>query len=318
MIRDGPQWSSFRLYPRKVKVTRDQIEQARGTTMPDWMWESFCTEAAENYEWLGREMTLEQALGLLRGDPLGSKRRRATTTRSLERRGEALGAWALRGIRNSVKVRFWRQRHGLMAMDALHRAILSVIDASDGLPAHEEALEWIQGTAEGDVEWWREIPAGSWLAELADCAAEVAAEYRMRRCEATVAVACDVAGFVEPVLTWAELRSQFGDTWTPAGPLSRIVLEVDPMTPPEVVASAYREARADWLPGPRRIMGDRMLRLAAFMAGETRVIDGPRSRWGYERPFVEMERDWRMASGDGPNPNFARDAREAVRLIHQG
>lgn len=297
-----------------MKVTRAEVEQAHGKQLSDFVWESLAREAEENYELVGLDFTLDAALGLLRVE---RRERHARTTEALELRGEALGAWALQSISARTSVQHWRLRYGTLSPDALHATISEAIAGAEGTEAHSIPLEWLELDDGAEVAHIEYVPRRSWLAELADLSAEVADEYRMLRPDACVAIACDVAGMVEPVVVSGERRATFAGFWSGGvGPATRIVLHVDPMTSPEVVADVYRRARADWFPGRRRIMGERQLRLASFMAGEERV-SGLRS-WRFARSFVDIELDWRAKTGEPASPNFARDARRAVRMLLGG
>jgi len=308
-----------------MKVTKKAVEARIGPIRAaEWR----AIEHALDDPATGWDVDVDAAGNLVRQlreeDQARDRERRPTgaaprSTTALESRGMALGAWARNQVRSNLKVTRWRRRNGLFLPEDLHSHVFDHLNgaaAEDGVRAGAATLEWYELVG-GNVVWHASlVPAGSHLDELAQLAAALAPKHRMMRPDMCQVIACDVVRPVEPLITRVERVDQVGGRRSESGPLSRLVLEVDPMTPPEVVAEVYRRQRTEWFPGRRRVMSDRVMRLAGFMANEELTFEGP--RWRYARSFLDIEQDWMAVSDEPRNPNFARDARRAVRTLLAG
>lgn len=207
---------------------------------------------------------------------------------------KALLCWAL--ANEDPEVDEWRTEH-------LEGELLAVEDGPDRLERLRRAVgEWVLERAgdagrvsglafpDGEVVGWVSTTPGSVLDDLRQLSERLAAEYSWPEDTATAFVLTDAV----PMPKWVEVTDHWH--YSPAGRLGRrVILDVDPDTPANVVRDIYNGHRAEHGLAHRPPARATLSRFADWVSSG-RI--GPSELVGDESARRSLSRCWRYFTGE--------------------
>lgn len=161
-----------------------------------------------------------------------------------------------------------------------------------------------------DDRWVRYVPAapGTILGRVKAIAQSLAGRYGWSELQAVLFILTDLTPVIETLRWQAQPTTDVTSSFLAVG--TRIVITVDPATPPAMVEAAYLKARSRLLPGQRyKEIDEQRLALAAWLTTRPSGESPERSRGAWDKTYPQ----WKYERLD----YFIRDMKQSPRrLLH--